>query len=184
MNGDLVNLKLSPHLFGNFSQLITQWDPQYKHVSDMQPWQLREWQSLLDHHYILDAPRQVGDNYLKVSTEEILHNTVDVFEKIMNWCGLTRNSAYLIKFALKWRECQQYVLDEYKLIVDIVDATINNVAKDIPEDLNIIAQSIIQQQLRKAGYELRCYGLNDFPNSTTMLHELLDSNLKLHTKDL
>ena len=114
-------------------------------------------------------------------TREILNDTVNTFEKIISWCGLSRNSIDLEKFAKEWRQKQQYVLDEHKLILDIVDATINNVYMEIPQNLNIFAQAIIQQRLRRAGYELQCDGLNDLPSNTTLLHKLLDNTLTLHT---
>lgn len=184
INGSVHNYRISEFLFGNSTKNITQWNPQYRTISNMQSWELREWQSLIEHSHLLDAPNQVTDNFLKITTEEILNNTTKTFEKIINWCGLTRNAKSLENFASKWREKQQYVLDEQKLIIDIVNATINNISMPIPKDLNIIAQAIIQKRLRKAGYELKCDGLNDFPTDTAKLYTLLDTNLILHTKDL
>lgn len=184
INGSVYNRGLSEFVFGNSTKNITQWNPQYRTISNMQPWEFREWQSLSDYSHLLDAPNQVTDNFLKVTTEEILNNTNETFEKIISWCGLTRNANSLENFVSKWKEKQLYVLDEQKLIINIVNATINNISMPIPKDLNIIAQAMIQKRLRKAGYELQCDGLNDFPDNTTMLHKLLDSNLKLHTKDL
>ena len=164
--------------------MVSRWNPSYKTVDDLKPWEFREWQSLFEYQKYLEAPTKVDKTFLKISTEELLNNTVNTFEKIINWCGLTRSSADLSKFADEWRQKQQYVLDEYNLIIEIVNATINNISRPIPEDLNIFAQALIQQRLRRAGYEIRCDGLDKLPKDTALLHQLLDKDLILHKEHI
>lgn len=184
INGAVYHEGLTSSMFKESESNITQWNPLYKTAADMQPWEFREWRSLIDSSGWLNADSQVPENFLKISNKDILNDTEKTFEKIINWCGLTRNNRDLSAFAGKWRQRQQYVLDEHKLIVSIVDATINDISMPIPPDLNIFAQAIIQQKLRNAGYELRCDGLNQFPNNAKKLHALLDNHLTIHTKDL
>lgn len=180
INGKVHNIGLRSIALGDAVPLIKRWNPSYKSISDMKTWELREWQSLFDFDDFINAPAQVDHSFLKVSTQELLDDTFNTFDKIITWCGLTRNSSDLQKFAADWRQKQQYVLDEHKLIVDITNATINNISMTIPKNLNIFAQAIIQQRLRNAGFEIRCDGLNKLPHNTTLLHNLLDKNLALH----
>ena len=155
---------------------IKRWNSAYQHVNDMQPWEFREWQSFFDYEPLFRAPTQVPNYFLKVSTHELLNNTADTFEKIISWCGLTRSSADLMSFVTDWRKKQQYVLDEHNLIVELVNATINKVSMPIPDNLNMFAQAIIQQRLRRAGYEIQCDGLNKLPKNTILLYKSLDKN--------
>ena len=181
INGEISKIDLDDFYVSiGVQKHVSKWNQSYQFVKDMKPWELREWLSLLDLQLLIDAQYQVDNRFLKISTEEILNNTIESFEKIIRWCGLTRNSTDLEKFATEWRQKQQYVLDEHDLIVNIVEATISNEYMEIPADLNIFAQAILQQRLRRAGYELRCDGLNNLPKDTKMLHSLLDSALVLH----
>ena len=180
LNGAVYNRGLTSIVFDNAESILSKWNPSYKNVDDLKPWELREWQSLFDYRKYIEVPTQVDNKFIKISTEEILNNTVDTFEKIIDFCGLTRSADDLSKFANEWRQKQQYVLDEHKLIIEIVNATINNISRDIPEDLNIFAQSLIQQRLRRAGYEIQCDGLDKLPKNTALLYQLLYKDSTLH----
>ena len=114
----------------------------------------------------------VDDDFLVVHGSDILHNTVPTLLEIIKFCGLTVDRD-LTPFVEEWQLRQQYILQEYKTVCTIVDCTI----KKQPytwTDLNIIAESIVQQQLRQHGFEIQCDGLDVFPINSLELHALLE----------
>jgi hypothetical protein len=68
---------------------------------------------------------------------------------------------------------QQYIVDEFTLLDDICNNTINNIAFSW-NPINIIAESIVQQRLRALGFEIQCDGLNNFPVDSKTLYNLLE----------
>lgn len=184
LNSPFFETDLAAVAFGNNVSLMTRWNPSYTSISDMKPWEIREWLSLINYTHWFDGVDTVPDTFLKISSKEILNDTFNTFKKIIDWCGLTYNKRDLNEFAVLWREKQQYVLNEHNLITNIVNYTIENIPLDIPVDLNIFAQSIIQQKLRNKGYELACDGLNLFPTNTVELHNMLIKGLLIHKEEL
>ena len=55
---------------------------------------------------------------------------------------------------------------------DLVDSIITGEQKDM-HDLTIVDESEIQRRLRNKGFEIQCYELNKWPNTTTELRELI-----------
>ena len=162
--------------FGNNEHNIIKWNSGYHHWSDMQPWEQREWLSLFYSQWVgewIDAPLYMP-NSLKISTREMLDNTVDSLNSIIEYCGLTKTLNFEFdEFVFNWRKKQQYVLNELCLINDIVDNVSNNKMFKWTK-LNIIAEAIIQKKLRDKGYEIKCWNLNHFPLSTEDLYPLLE----------
>ena len=154
---------------------ITSWNPNYTHWTQMKCWELREWLSLFYPSWTqewINSQNQVDDTWLTIGTKDILHNTIDTFNKIISYCGLTRNHRDLSAFSEEWKQKQLYVLEEYYLIDQIVSNTITSVDFSWGT-LNIIAESIIQQHLRASGFEIKCDGLNVFPTNSITLNNLL-----------
>jgi hypothetical protein len=168
-------LKLGLEIFcGANTHNIKNWNGNYTHWSDMQPWQLREWLSLFYVDWVKQwqqSPNQTSTQFLKITNGQLLENPSQVFARIIKHCGLTPRAG-LDLFALTWRQAQQYVIDEYALLDQIVDHAINN------EQLrwsstNIIAEAIVQQKLRALGYEIQCDGLDVFPTDSKTLYTML-----------
>lgn len=160
---------------GNNTSDIVQWNPTYTHWSQMKPWELREWFSFFYPQWIqewLDAPGQVDSTWLKVSTRDILTNTQDTFAKIIAHSDLSAKQDELTVFSNVWRDKQQYILDEYQVINQIIQHTLNSTEFDW-EPRNIIAEAIVQQRLRTAGFEIQCDGLDTFPTNSSTLRSLL-----------
>jgi len=164
-------------LTSNVKHDFSGWNANYKTWKDLQPWEFREWFSLYYPKLLLDwtnGASLVDNSFLSVSGNDILHNTLPTFLKIINFCNLTIKTD-LTAFVEEWQGKQQYILQEYKTVCTIVDCTI----KKQPytwSNLNIIAESIVQQRLRQQGYEIKCDGLNVFPTNSLDLHALLESN--------
>lgn len=157
---------------------INNWNVNYKSWRDMQVWELREWFSIFYpvwiQEWIDSKDIAFKANSLKVQNLDILNNLENTFGGICQYFGLTViDKTKLTDFCNEWTSAQKYIVDEYILLDSIVENTINNKNFDW-QDLNIIAESIIQQNLRLAGYEIRCYNLNKFPTNSLELNKLLE----------
>lgn len=154
---------------------ITAWNTTYNHWSDMEMWQLREWISLFYVSWVqewIDSPACVDSRFLTIKNTDFLFNTVSTVNSIFNHCGITPKPE-LTEFLLKWRAAQQYIVDEYNLLGQIVDCSIDNQNLSW-KPINIIAESIVQQRLRAKGYEIQCNNLNTFPTDSETLYKLLE----------
>jgi hypothetical protein len=173
-NGQTVKLGLEIFAGNNGHNLID-WNPKYKHWSEMEVWEFREWFSLFYTGWVKEwiySSSQVPDTFLKIKNTEVLFNTKDTFLKIINFCKLTQ-SRELDTFITEWINKQQYILNEFNLLDQIVEHAVNNQEFNW-QSLNIISEAIIQQRLRKNGYEIKCYELNTFPTNSKMLYSLLE----------
>lgn len=155
---------------------FTRWCVTESSLSGIQSWQFREWFSLFYPGMIntwLNVPKK-NDNFLTISSKEILLDTQSALEKIIKFCNLTLNKN-LVPFVAKWQSAQQYILHEYKTVCKIVQATVNKKYYSW-SDLNIIAEAIVQQKLRQQGFEIKCDALNVFPTNSLDLHRILEPN--------
>lgn len=174
--------------YGNRSNAksdVGQWNQDYTRYSDLTPWEFREWFSLFYPSWIQEWQQsydQVPDNWLKISSHSVLHDTTNTFEKIIDFCNLTKKNG-LDNFASQWQNAQQYVLDEYKLINTIVDQTIKKQDYNW-KLLHPVAEAMIQNKLRTHGFEIRCNNLNVFPTNSIDLYNLLDNQLQLHQQEI
>lgn len=154
---------------------ITAWDTSYTHWSQMKTWQLREWVSLF---YVtwtrewIDSVDRVGSEFLAIKNTDFLNNPVVTSENIFKHCKLTMKPG-LADFLKQWQQAQQYIIDEFALLDQIVDCTITNQPLTW-QPINIIAEAIVQQRLRAKGYEIRCDGLDILPTDAIMFNTLLE----------
>lgn len=159
----------------NNEHSIVHWNKDYTHWSQMQPWEWREWFSLFYVSWVQDwiqSKNQVDDDFFVIANTDMLNNTEHCLRNIIKFCGLTEAPG-LTEFAQHWRSKQQYIVDEFKLLNDIVSSTVNNnLFTWVP--ISIISEAIVQQRLRKIGYEIRCDGLNVFPTDSRTLYNLLE----------
>jgi len=173
--GEKHQLGLETFAIGNERDIV-KWNSEYTHWSQMQPWEWREWMSLFYTTYVqqwINSQHEVPDTFLKISTTELLFQTKDTVTRIFDFCNVLA-AGNIDLFIKEWVEKQQYVINEFNLLDDICNNTINNIAFSW-EELNIVAAAIVQQRLRSLGYEIRCDGLNTFPVSSTTLYSLLET---------
>ena len=159
------------HNFNNWNRKYTSWQ-------EMQVWERREWLSIfyaeLTQEWIRAAEVKFNRKSFTVSSTDILTDLEGTFTKISEYLELTIiNKTELTQFCDKWTKAQQYIVDEYRLIDSIVSSILDNEDYNWPA-LNIIAESIIQKRLKDAGFELKCYNLNEFPTNSTALVKLLE----------
>jgi hypothetical protein len=171
-----VGLSLGLNIFchGN-EHNITAWNTSYTHWSQMKTWQLREWISLF---YVpwsrewIESVDQVGAEFLTIKNTDFLNNPVVTSENIFKHCKLTMKPG-LADFLKQWQQAQQYIIDEFALLDQIVDCTITNQPLTW-QPINVIAEAIVQQRLRAKGYEIRCDGLDILPTDAIMFNTLLE----------
>jgi hypothetical protein len=159
----------------NNSHNIVHWNTAYKHWKEMQPWEQREWFSLFYAEWIqewIQSQNQVPNDFLKIINTDLLYDTEPTLIKIINHCGLTLDGD-LSSFVTKWQRAQQYIVDEFDLLDQIVDSAINQ-QEFSWQPTHLIAEAIVQQRLRAHGYEIRCDGLNTFPTDSKTLYNLLE----------
>jgi hypothetical protein len=169
-----VNTGLDIFCHGN-EHNIASWNPNYQHWTDMQSWQLREWISLFYVPWVhewIDSATQVDYKFLTVKNTDFLFNTNASIDCIFNHCKLTQKFG-LNDFVVKWQQAQQYIVDEFNLLDQIVECSITNQPLKW-QPINIIAEAIVQQRLRAKGYEIHCDGLDIFPTDAIMFNALLE----------
>jgi hypothetical protein len=159
----------------NNTHNIVNWNKDYQHWTDMQLWEFREWFSLFYVSWIqewIDSQTQVPAHWLKIRNVDFLNQPEQLVDTIIKFCNLTSKPG-IEEFFCEWKQKQQYVINEMDLINNIVKLTIERTTFTW-QPLNIIAESIVQQKLRSAGYEIRCDGLNIFPTDAETLYNLLE----------
>jgi hypothetical protein len=160
---------------GNNTHNILNWNADYTHWNRMQPWEIREWFSMFYVDWCSEwqnSQHQVLSKFAKIKNTDILNDPYSVFARIIKHCGLTEQAG-LEEFSATWKQAQQYIIEEYNLLGNIVESTVSNQPLSW-EPINIIAEAIVQQRLRALGYEIRCDGLNTFPTDSKTLYNLLE----------
>lgn len=176
-----IGLGMGLDIFASINKhSVKNWNPFYQSWHDMQTWELREWFSLFYPGWIsewMNSVDKVDNSFLTISNSSIMDNPVDALLTIMSFCNLTaKNKFAFFDFLKKYRSAQQYIIDEYNLTKDIVNAVLENRTMSWAP-LNIISESIIQQRLREKGHEIKCDGLDVFPTDSNTLYNLLDSSV-------
>jgi hypothetical protein len=154
---------------------IVNWNSDYTSWKQMQLWEWREWFSLFYVSWVQEwqeSVDQAPEYFLKIKNTDLLFDTENSVNQIIDFCRLTVKTG-LGQFIDKWQSKQQYIVDEFKLLDQIIDSTITQQAL-IWQPINIVAEAIVQQRLRSKGYEIRCDGLNTFPTDSQTLYKLLE----------
>lgn len=142
-------------------------------------WVYREFLSfwLYDQHLAETGYKDISnynnDRVVKIQINQLRDNFHSTFKKIAQEMEISnvRSDDDLSKLHSDWLENEPYLYKD-RLIKEMVDAIINDV--DTPmNECSIFDQADIQRRLRNAGYEIKCYGLNEWPSTTTQLRELV-----------
>lgn len=162
---------------------ITQWNANAKSWKDLQPWELRE---LISLYYpgqlesVIEHGKSINSSeYCNLTNTDILFDLKSSFEEIVNYLGISIiNNQNLIQFTTQWTSSQQYIIQQYQTVKEILAQIINLFSTGKStfwwKDLNIIQEAMVQKGLRDLGYEIRCDGLNKFPNNIAALYSLLE----------
>jgi len=163
-----VGLHKSLDIFGGElnQRNIRNWNLSYSNWREMRRWEYREWLSLFYPKWIrewIESPHLVTDDFLVITNQTILEQTSEIIYDIIEFCGLkTLNSFENV--TNQYRVKQQYILNEYRLINNILECTINKQELNW-NPISIIGESILQQKFRQIGYEWYCDGLDELPTN-------------------
>jgi len=153
----------------------TAWNVNYNSYTDMQPFELREALSLFIDQQSdeLEISKVIDKNWVCVTPDDLLYNFKNTILKIIEYIGLTvDNSENIDEFYNNWFKKQQYIIDEFKTIDNIMNS-INLESSMTWDKLSIIGEAIVQSRLRRQGIEIACHGLNQFPTNTNDLTKVL-----------
>ena len=146
------------------------WNPEYTHWQDMQIFELREALSFYadQQHQHVNLKNHVPSDWLIVDPDKIIWNLPKEITRMMPHCGLTINDEDLEEFYQKWLDKQKYILDEFDLIIKILNYLDTDQFLSWP-GLSLFGEAILQSRLRQNGHELDMVDLNQFPNNTVDL---------------
>lgn len=140
-----------------------------------QTWALREWLSIsiVEQFYAeIEVDTCIAfsnKNVLKVEMYEIKHDFHNVLSKMINFIdkSLIRSNDEITSLYNDWYSRQEHIDKDTKL-QELIDAIMCKEYK-IMDGLTIIDQALIQYGLRNLGYEIKCFGLNEWPKTTLEL---------------
>ena len=156
---------------------------QFEHLGhnylDKALWEQREYLSLFYYDKTLievcqDEIEYLNKTYIKtVPINSIRDNFMQTIISIADWCDIKikQTDSNILGLHKDWMSVEKYLYKD-KLINDLVDSIITGEHKDM-HDLTIVDESEIQRRLRNKGFEIQCYELNKWPNTTTELRELI-----------
>lgn len=150
-----------------------------------EPWEVREFLSIYLYDTllsrtelpkILDYKDYDTDKIKFIYLNELKEKFTITFKDLSKWLNLelVRSDNEISELEKDWKIREPF-LDKDRLIMDLVNATIDN--KNLPmENLTLVDEAMIQYQLRNKGFELKCYNLNKWPETTTELRDLIYEN--------
>jgi hypothetical protein len=160
--------------FGSHNNM-KQWNEKYTNWKDMTRWEYREWFSASCSSWMqewIDGQLLADPVWLKVSVDDILNNFLDSVTKIINYAEL--DFRYVENnLLIEWLSKQQKNINLLMLIDDIVKHTLNKNSFTW-DPLHIVAEALVQKKLQQQGYNIKCYGLDQFPNDSLTLNSLLE----------
>lgn len=159
-------------VIGQYRNAMSQWNN-----NDI--WAEREWLSLwwYNQHNSEGCYEQIVDYYndrvFKLPINQIRDNFVNSSQSMAAFLDLdvVRSKQEMEILHKDWTNNEPYLYKD-KLIKELVYATINNVDKQI-NNLTLLDEAEMQRLLRIKGYEVQCYGLNEWPTNTQQLRKLL-----------
>jgi len=150
------------------------WNPEYTQVQQMQPYEIREALSFQfdQANDYLTVQKQTPATWLHVTPDQILYDFGSTLQKMIEYCGLTRDPhTNPDVFYSAWFASQQYILYEFHTTQQILNNLNNNDFAWQP--ISIMAEALIQAKLRQQGWEIACYQLNQFPTCTKDLKKVM-----------
>jgi hypothetical protein len=142
-------------------------------------WEVREWLSICLHDQHLaetgykDIISYTNNRVFKIPINKIRDDFVNTFQSLSKYLELDniRTTEDLKKLHQDWLKNEKHLYKD-KLIKELVYAIIHNNSIEM-NNLSMFDEAEIQRRLRLEGYEIKCYGLDTWPKTTTQLRELI-----------
>ena len=154
-------------------------NPNFKSLDNHEVWNMREWLSIQmwDHHKS-ETGHDVMIDYdnpkvYKFPVNKLRDDFTRTFNDLGTFLGLhnVRLNDQMDELHQDWLTNEKFIYKD-RLIKELTDAIINDVDMEM-HDLTLFDTAFIQRNLRLAGYEIECYGLNTWPTNTKQLRKLL-----------
>ena len=157
--------------------MIRQWDPAVNSVADLKPWEFREMCSLIYSSSYTDclnvSLEDIPPSVLVINIDDILYgNVTELVRKMFDHAKMPLREealSHIKQEHAKMLSLQESIV-ELKIIKATVDACLSKQNISM-QPISSIGEAIVQKRLRDFGFELRCYGLNDWPTKTGELIE-------------
>jgi len=146
---------------------------------DQSRWELREWFSiwLYDQHMAESGYKDIvdytNDRVFKVPINKIRDDFSNTYQSMAKFLDINviRTAEDFDNLHKDWLANEKHLYKD-RLIKELVHATIHNISIEM-KDLTLFDEAEMQRRLRLEGYEIKCYGLNEWPKTTTQLRELI-----------
>jgi len=152
------------------------WNENYTSINDMMPWEFREFLSLIHQRYryeITGAVSKAEKNWLVIEVEDILSNFIPTLKRMLLYLNLTLiNTKQLDNFYDSWITSQQKIIQEQKMVYTVLDKMSKGEYHEW-DKISIMSESLIQFELTNLGFDLKIYGVNEFPTNTNDLRSLI-----------
>jgi len=176
-NGIKVYIGPSTDIVSEFALVCAQKVPTFlenivptRHASnwsdgELEVWEKREYLSLYLMQWWVDQMREQWIHATQlgfhcVDTMDLFNDIEQVFYDISKYAGVTiTDSSSLHHYCKTWSESQNKIWQDWENLVNYKQGVSASITGDI------VQEAIIQYHLREQGIELKCYGLNTFPNS-------------------
>lgn len=161
------------HHSANYKGSLSRWN------GSSETWEKREFLSFYFHdqhkaeNMLSLIPSIMHDRLLKVKVEDLRDRFKSTIRSICEFINLQplRTERDLMDLHVEWLSKQPHMHKDM-----LIEKTVNAILQDIDTSmagLTLVDTAEIQRMLRYAGYEIRCYGLNDWPTTTSELKKLL-----------
>ena len=159
---------------------VINWNQNYTHWSEMKYWELREWISIVFsvqlQENLIDAFKHIDNSWHVLTPIDLVDCYKSTVKKCILDAGLTyKDNLEADEIANNWVVEQKKIYKRHDIILKIVESSIDNTPFEF-DKLNLIEEAIIQKRLRDQGYNLRCFGLDEFPTNSYNIHNLLEKN--------
>lgn len=160
----------------NANANVVNWNKNYTTWQDMKTWELREWFSMFYEAWLsqwIDSAQQAPDSFLKLPNTGMIDDPKQHMDTIFDYCNLTWNNKDIDNFLNIWHNKQTVIVKKFNECNSILNNILNNVDSSWNK-LDFIQEAMIQKKLRDYGYEIQCWGLDEFPTNTKHLYKLLE----------
>jgi hypothetical protein len=174
------SLDLTDFLKTYFNESLTKFD---KNI-----WDLRELIALNFEYFKVDQSYHKflnrSNNYLYVDSKDLWYNGEACLNRIFKYIDkkiVPEQLPHWRNIYREWQSVQIKILQFNWYLPTIVDAIVNNYNFDLDFlNLTLLQEAVIQGHLIKHhNLNLKCYGLEKFPNNTKDLHLLLEESTHL-----
>ena len=151
-----------------------QWNANYTHWTDMEIYELREALSFFidQQNQHVNLKSHAPPHWLVTNPDKIISDLPGEIVRMISHCGLTANCQGLQEFYAQWVDKQQYIIDEFNLIINIFNHVETGQFLSW-SGLSLFGEALLQSRLRQNGWDLDMTHLNQFPLDTTDLRTRL-----------